>query len=209
MLRLRRTSGRIRHRARCRREGYGPERAVPRRIDRLDQQARQHGEVDVEHDRLAGRGQHRLVRFRFQRTGSGPDRRIGLLLQRADGPALERHADVASALPAHESTNQIAHVNMLTHLINDRALQLISGSGRSFNDAIAQASRSCSWHSSVRCPSRGVAAFSGLNIYNTSTTAVAPVGGNVYLLARCRPRSTSTRRRKRRSSERRPMPSSR
>ena len=35
--------------------------------------------------------------------------------------------------------NQIAHVNMLTHLINDRALQLISGSGRSFNDAIAQA----------------------------------------------------------------------
>ena len=78
--------------------------------------------------------------------------------------------------------NQRAHVNMLTHLINDRALQLISGSGKSFNDAIAQAESELLVAFQRALPVTGVATFSGLNIYNTSTTAVAPVG-NVYLLA--------------------------
>ena len=77
--------------------------------------------------------------------------------------------------------NQIAHVNMLTHLINDRALQLISGSGKSFNDAIAQAESELLVAFQRALPVTGVATFSGLNLYNTSTT-VAPVG-SVYLLA--------------------------
>ena len=77
---------------------------------------------------------------------------------------------------------QIAHVNMLTHLINDRALQLISASGRSFNDAIAQAESELLLAFQRALPVTGVAMFSGLNLYNTSTTAAAPVG-SVYLLA--------------------------
>jgi len=81
--------------------------------------------------------------------------------------------------------NQTAHVNMLTHLINDRALQLISASGRGFNDAIAQAESELLVAFQRALPVTGVATFSGLNLYNTSTTSTtagAPVG-SAYLLA--------------------------
>lgn len=78
--------------------------------------------------------------------------------------------------------NQRAHVNMLTHLINDRALQLISGSGKSFNEAIAQAESELLLAFRRALPVAGITAFSGLNIYDTSTAAVPSVG-NVYLLA--------------------------
>ena len=79
-------------------------------------------------------------------------------------------------------TNQRAYVNMLTHLINDRALELIARSGKSFSDAIAQAESELLAAFQRALPVTGLATFSGLSIYSASATAAAGVG-NAYLLA--------------------------
>jgi hypothetical protein len=76
--------------------------------------------------------------------------------------------------------NQSAYVNMLTHLINDRALQLVSGSGKTFSDAITQAESELLAAFQRALPVTGITRFSGLNIYHTSGSAAV---GNVYLLA--------------------------
>ena len=81
-----------------------------------------------------------------------------------------------------DQPNQRAYVNMLTHLINDRALELIARSGKSFNDAVTQAESELLAAFQRALPVTGLATFSGLSIYDTSATGLAGVG-NAYLLA--------------------------
>ena len=89
--------------------------------------------------------------------------------------------------------SQTAYVNMLTHLINDRVLALLSGGTATLSSAIAQAEREVLAAFQPALPVTGVDTFSGL----TSTTRRAPPlpPSATYTCWLCRRRSTSTRRR--------------
>jgi N-acetylneuraminic acid mutarotase len=80
-------------------------------------------------------------------------------------------------------STQKAYVNMLTHLINDRALDLLAAGGNvTLSSAIAQAEGELLTAFQPALPITGISSFSGLNIYNVSTGAPA-ASGNAYLLA--------------------------
>jgi N-acetylneuraminic acid mutarotase len=81
-----------------------------------------------------------------------------------------------------DQPGQTAYVNLLTHLINDRALKLLSGGTLSLSDAIAQAESELLKAFNPALPVTGIKDFSELNIYGTAPNA-APSLGSVYLLA--------------------------
>jgi N-acetylneuraminic acid mutarotase len=77
---------------------------------------------------------------------------------------------------------QRAYVNLLTHLINHRALKLLSGGTLTMTEAIAQAESELLKAFNPALPVTGVKGFSELNIYGTESN-VAPSLGSAYLLA--------------------------
>jgi N-acetylneuraminic acid mutarotase len=79
-----------------------------------------------------------------------------------------------------DTPGQVAHVNILTHLISDRVLKLFAGGNVTWADAIAQAESELLKAFSAALPVSGVGRFSELNIYSTSSQSK---GGDVYLLA--------------------------
>jgi N-acetylneuraminic acid mutarotase len=78
------------------------------------------------------------------------------------------------------ASTQTAYVNILTHLINGRVLDLVSGSQLTLSNAIAQAEREFLDAFSPALPVSGYDDFSALSLYNVSGTSDA---GNAYLLA--------------------------
>jgi N-acetylneuraminic acid mutarotase len=78
------------------------------------------------------------------------------------------------------TSTQTAYVNILTHLINDRVLGLMSGSQLTLTNAIAQAEHEFLDAFSPALPVSGFDNFSALSLYNVSGTSDV---GNAYLLA--------------------------
>ena len=81
-----------------------------------------------------------------------------------------------------DKPGQSAYVNVLTHLINHRALKLLSSGTLTMSEAIAQAESELLKAFNPALPVTGVKGFSDLNIYATASNA-APSLGSVYLLA--------------------------
>jgi N-acetylneuraminic acid mutarotase len=79
-----------------------------------------------------------------------------------------------------DQSTQRAHVNILTHLINDRVLKLFSAGNVKLADAIAQAEKELLDAFSPALPKSGVSRFSGLSIYETNGQSSQ---GDAYLLA--------------------------
>lgn len=78
------------------------------------------------------------------------------------------------------TATQTAYVNILTHLINDRVLHLMSGSQLTLDNAIAQAEHEFLDAFAPALPVSGFDNFSALSLYNVAGTSDV---GNAYLLA--------------------------
>jgi N-acetylneuraminic acid mutarotase len=78
------------------------------------------------------------------------------------------------------ASTQSAYVNILTHLINNRVLELMSNSQLTMSNAIAQAEREFIAAFSPALPVGTSDSFSALSLYNVAGTSD---GGNAYLLA--------------------------
>jgi N-acetylneuraminic acid mutarotase len=121
--------------------------------------------------------------FSFQANGAGPVQIVasGYYFSELTGNVssgtltLKALLDVSSA-----ASKQTAYVNILTHLVNNRVLQLMSGSQLTFSNAIAQAEREFMEALSPALPVSGLDKFSALSVYNVSGTSDV---GNAYLLA--------------------------
>jgi N-acetylneuraminic acid mutarotase len=79
-----------------------------------------------------------------------------------------------------DQSAQRAHVNILTHLINDRVLKLFSAGNVKLADAIAQSEKELLDAFSPALPESGIGTFSGLSIYETNGQSSQ---GDAYLLA--------------------------
>lgn len=79
-----------------------------------------------------------------------------------------------------ETSIQNAYVNIMTHLINDRVLELLSAQQISFSNAIAQAQSEFLAAFAPALPVTNVDSFSALNLYSEASGGHT---GNAYLLA--------------------------
>ena len=85
-------------------------------------------------------------------------------------------------LEIEDRPGQKAYVNIMTHLINDRVLALLAGGQIGIGAAIAQAEAELTTAFQNALPVTSLEGFSGLNVYNTSTSQESDAG-NTYLLA--------------------------
>jgi N-acetylneuraminic acid mutarotase len=81
-----------------------------------------------------------------------------------------------------DDTRQVAHVNILTHLINDRVLELIADGEPALDEAIEQAEDELVAALSDALVIPDLNAFSALSVYD-STSSQNNTLGNAYLLA--------------------------
>ena len=138
---------------------------------------------DVRDDTVRDQGQYRLVLVRNGRSRPRPDRCNRLLLQRAHGSGVERHAHSTGDCRNRESARaESLTVNIMTHLINDRVLALLAGGQIGIDAAIAQAEAELIMAFQNALPVTNLEGFSGLSVYNTSASRESDAG-NTYLLA--------------------------
>jgi len=81
-----------------------------------------------------------------------------------------------------DDARQVAHVNILTQLINDRVLDLIADGKRTLHEAIAQAEDELVAALSAALPIADLNEFSSLRLYDSSLAQNNSLG-NAYLLA--------------------------
>jgi hypothetical protein len=120
--------------------------------------------------------------FSFKTTTPGPVQIVadGYYFNELTGQPSSGTLTLKALYEVNEQNDQRAYVNIMTHLINDRALHLLAGGQLTFSQAISQAESEFLDAFSYALPVEDVASFSGLNIYDEGAAASI---GNAYLLA--------------------------
>ena len=122
--------------------------------------------------------------FSFETTERGPVQIVatGYYFSELTGQVSDGQLTLKALYEVDTDARQIAHVNILTHLINDRVLELIADG----QPTLARRSRKprTSWSrlSPTPCAIADLNEFSELSLYN-SATAQTNTLGNAYLLA--------------------------
>lgn len=119
--------------------------------------------------------------FSFKTTASGPVQIVadGYYFNELTGQPSSGTLTLKALYEVNEQNDQRAYVNIMTHLINDRALHLLEGSQLTFAQAIAQAESEFLDAFDPALPVEDLASFSDLNIYDEGAAGI----GNAYLLA--------------------------
>ncbi|WP_116809686.1 Kelch repeat-containing protein [Steroidobacter cummioxidans] len=120
--------------------------------------------------------------FSFRSTGTGPVQIIasGYYFNELTGNVSGGTLTLKALYDVGSASTQTAYVNILTHLINNRVLHLMSGSQLTLSNAIAQAEREFIDAFSPALPVSSLGSFSALSVYNVTGTSEV---GNAYLLA--------------------------
>jgi N-acetylneuraminic acid mutarotase len=120
--------------------------------------------------------------FSFTTSSAGPVQIVasGYYFSELTGNVSNGTLTLKALYDVGSTATQTAYVNLMTHLINDRVLQLMSGSQLTFNNAIAQAEREFIAAFGPALPVSGFDDFAALSVYNVAGTSEV---GNAYLLA--------------------------
>lgn len=120
--------------------------------------------------------------FSFQTTSAGPVQIVasGYYFSELTGNVSNGTLTLKALLEVQNTAAQTAYVNILTHLINNRVLHLMSNSQLTLSNAITQAEREFIQALSPALPVSGLGNFSALSVYNVAGTSDV---GNAYLLA--------------------------
>ena len=122
--------------------------------------------------------------FSFETTERGPVQIVatGYYFSELTGQISDGQLTLKALYEVSTDARQIAHVNILTHLINDRVLELISDGEPSLREAIAQAEDELVAALSDALVISDLNEFSELSLYDSATTQNNTLG-NAYLLA--------------------------
>jgi N-acetylneuraminic acid mutarotase len=122
--------------------------------------------------------------FSFETTESGPVQieASGYYFSELTGQISNGTLTLKALYNVSGSSRQVAHVNILTHLINDRVLELVADGTRGFDAAIAQAEDELVAALDDALVVPDLNAFSALSLYDSGTTQNNTLG-NAYLLA--------------------------
>ncbi len=122
--------------------------------------------------------------FSFETTESGPVQIVatGYYFSELTGQISDGQLTLKALYEVGTDTRQIAHVNILTHLINDRVLDLIADGQPTLREAITQAEDEIIAALSDALAIPDLNKFSALSLYD-SATAQNNTLGNAYLLA--------------------------
>ena len=122
--------------------------------------------------------------FSFETSESGPVQLVasGYYFSELSGQISDGVLTLKALYEVSASTRQVAHVNILTHLINDRVLDLISDGQPTLREAIAQAEDELVAALSDALVIPDLNNFSALSVYDSATSQSNPLG-NAYLLA--------------------------
>jgi N-acetylneuraminic acid mutarotase len=122
--------------------------------------------------------------FSFETDESGPVQIVatGYYFSELTGQISGGVLTLRALYDVSANARQIAHVNILTHLINDRVLELISDGQPSLREAIAQAEDEMIAALSDALVIPDLNQFSALSVYDSASSQNNPLG-NAYLLA--------------------------
>jgi hypothetical protein len=120
--------------------------------------------------------------FSFNLKGGGPVQLVstGYYFNELTGQISKGTLTLKAIYNVLNENEQVAYVNILTHLINDRVLNLAKSGEVTINDAILKAQAELVTALRVVLPVDTVPDFSALSVYNTN---VKNTTGNAYLLA--------------------------
>ena len=122
--------------------------------------------------------------FSFETTERGPVQIIatGYYFSELTGQISDGQLTLKALYEVGTDARQIAHVNILTHLINDRVLELIADGEPTLREAIAQAEDEMVAALADALAISDLNEFSALSLYDSATTQNNTLG-NAYLLA--------------------------
>ena len=160
----------------------GPEGAVHRGlhglINRLDSRGRSTPST------LLAEIEDSIGSFSFETTERGPVQIVatGYYFSELTGQISDGQLTLRALYEVSDDARQVAHVNILTHLINDRVLELISDGQPSLHEAIAQAEDELVAALADALAIPDLNEFSALSFYDSATSQNNTLG-NAYLLA--------------------------
>ena len=122
--------------------------------------------------------------FSFETTERGPVQIVatGYYFSELTGQISDGQLTLKALYEVGTDARQIAHVNILTHLINDRVLELIADGQPTLHEAIAQAEDELVAALADALAIADLNEFSALSVYDSATAQNNPLG-NAYLLA--------------------------
>ena len=122
--------------------------------------------------------------FSFETTERGPVQIVatGYYFSELTGQISDGQLTLRALYEVSDDSRQVAHVNILTHLINDRVLELISDGQPSLDEAIAQAEDELIAALSDALAIPNLNEFSALSLYDSAASQNNTLG-NAYLLA--------------------------
>jgi N-acetylneuraminic acid mutarotase len=122
--------------------------------------------------------------FSFEATETGPVQLIatGYYFSELTGQISDGQLTLRALYEVGTDARQIAHVNILTHLINDRVLELIADGQPTLREAIEQAEDELVAALADVLVISDLNEFSALSLYDSATTRNNTLG-NAYLLA--------------------------
>ena len=120
--------------------------------------------------------------FSFESTEPGPVQIVatGYYFNELTGQPSAGTLTLKALYEVSEAEDQRAYVNIMTHLINDRVLELLGAEDMTLGEAIAQAEGEFILAFNYALPVADIDSFSALSIYNSTG---ASTSGNAYLLA--------------------------
>lgn len=120
--------------------------------------------------------------FSFSANSAGPVQLVasGYYFSELTGQISSGTLTLKGIYEVGNAASQSAYVNIMTHLINNRVLRLVSGGQLSIGSALTQAQREFVTAFSSTLPVSDPGQFSALSVYNTTGTNDV---GNAYLLA--------------------------
>ena len=122
--------------------------------------------------------------FSFETDERGPVQIVamGYYFSELTGQISDGVLTLRALYEVSDDTRQVAHVNILTHLINDRVLELIADGQPSLREAIAQAEDELVAALADALPIADLNDFSELSLYDSAMSQNNTLG-NAYLLA--------------------------
>ena len=122
--------------------------------------------------------------FSFETIESGPVQIVatGYYFSELTGQISDGQLTLKALYEVGTDARQVAHVNILTHLINDRVLELIADGQPTLREAIAQAEDELVAALADALVISDLNEFSELSLYDSATTQNNTLG-NAYLLA--------------------------
>ena len=120
--------------------------------------------------------------FSFKSSSAGPVQIVasGYYFSELTGQVSSGTLTLKALYEVGSADRQTAYVNIMTHLINDRVLELIADPQLTWANALAQAEREFIDAFSDALPVSGLGPFSALSVYNSPGSDDV---GNAYLLA--------------------------